>query len=75
MQEVFSCMWRDFFEDFCDKIGGFDIFCPQSRLNNLGGIFLIIFCWKYIFCVCETVMRVLISMGVYHWSWSESGTL
>jgi len=45
MQEVFSCMWRDFFEDFCDKIGGFDIFCPQSRLNNLGGIFLIIFCW------------------------------
>jgi hypothetical protein len=52
MQEVFSCMWRDFFEDFCDKIGGFDIFC-QSLLNNLGGIFLIIFCWEHIFCVCQ----------------------
>lgn len=51
------------------------IYSVLSLLNNLGGIFLIIFCWEHIFCVCQTVMRVLISMGVYHWSWSESGAL
>jgi hypothetical protein len=68
-------MWRDCFEDFRDKIGGFDIFCPQSHFNNLVGIFLIIFCWEHVFFVCQTVVRVLISMGVYHWSCGESGTL